>query len=133
MLEPGSFVGEPPEVDLDSAVHVSPYALFRWLRTRRPLMLVDVRPGRGAPYTLSLLDAVPHPERGWLDLPAHRDVVLFDDDGDRATRLARLYRQRGHLRVRSLFGGLSLYDFALDPLVVGRQRHLWIPSDSSPK
>jgi hypothetical protein len=128
MPDSGPFAGEPPVVDLDSTVHVSPYALFRWLRSRRSLILVDVRPSGKRRGRLSLVDAVPHPERGWLDLPPHRDVVLFDDDGDRATHLARRYRQQGHLRVRSLFGGLSLYDFALDPQVVGSERHL---SDSA--
>lgn len=120
----GPFDGEPPTIDLDSTVHVSPYALFRWLRTGRPVMLVDVRPTAAAHGRLAFDGAVPHPESGWLELPPHRDVVLFDDDGDRATHLARHYHRHGHLRVRSLFGGLSLYDFALDPLVVGRERHL---------
>ena len=138
MTGSGLTVRALPPVTLDPGVHVSPYALLRWIRRGRRLLLVDVRDGaagaraegprrsfRGA----VLLPVSPHGtdgqgvSGGW-EPPPHQDVVFFDEDGARSTALARTFQAAGHLRVRSLFGGLSLYRFALDPQVVGEDLHL---------
>lgn len=109
-----------PRIDLDPAVEISPQALFRDLRDGRPPVLVDVRPGGGQP---SFVGARGWPGEAWTP-PPDRATVLFDDDGRGARELARRLRRRGHHRVQSLFGGVRLYDFALDPEVVGRERFL---------
>jgi hypothetical protein len=46
-------------------------------------------------------------------------VVLFDEDGTLAVEAARRLQAAGYSRVRALFGGLELWDFSLDPEVVG--------------
>ena len=51
-------------------------------------------------------------------------MVLFDDDGAGSIEIARRLQTAGFLQVRSLFGGLALYDFSLDPVVVGGERFL---------
>lgn len=109
-----------PGIDLDPEVEVPPQSLFRALSEGRPPLLVDVRPGGGTP---TLVDAVPWPGESW-EPPADRETVLFDRDGTEARELARRLRRQGHPRVRSLFGGVRLYDFALDPEVVGAERFL---------
>ncbi|MFP3941298.1 MAG: hypothetical protein ACOC7L_04290 [Acidobacteriota bacterium] len=118
--------GELPPVTLDPEVQVTPYALFRAFREGRAPLLVDVRPRPASP---GFQGAVPWPGPGWAP-PAGRDVVLVDDDGPAALELARRLRGAGHERVRSLFGGLRLYDHALDPAVVGPERFLENPADS---
>ena len=50
--------------------------------------------------------------------------MLFDVDGTIAPGIARRLQTVGFPRVRSLFGGLELYDFSLDPEVVGDERFL---------
>lgn len=99
---------------------MSPYALFRALREGQDPLLVDVREERG---TVAFLGAETWGGPDWTP-PAGRDVVLVDDDGAAALALARRLRAVGHRRVRSLFGGLRLYDHALDPAVVGDERFL---------
>lgn len=119
--------GEPllPPLSLDPATQVTPYDLFRALREGRGPLLVDTRAG---PRGLTFAAAVPWPGPGWTP-PAGRDVVLVDDDGAAALALARRLRGAGHDRVRSLFGGLRLYDHALDPAVVGDERFLEGPGE----
>jgi hypothetical protein len=102
-------------LQFDPQVEVSPFALFRALKEGRPPLLVDVRPAPGA---LSLAGAIPWPGPEWTP-PADREVVLFDDDCALAGEIARRYPG-----ARSLFGGLELYDFSLDPAVVGEERFL---------
>ena len=51
-------------------------------------------------------------------------MVLFDDDGGTAVDLAARWVEAGHPRVRALFGGLELYEFSLDPQVVGTETYL---------
>ncbi len=51
-------------------------------------------------------------------------MVLFDDDGSAAVELAARLIEAGHSRVRALFGGLELYEFSLDPQVVGAETYL---------
>jgi len=106
---------------MDPQMEISPFALFRALKEGRPLLLVDVRPVPGA---LTLEGAVPWPGPEWVP-PADRDVVLFDGDGALAREAARRYP-----RARALFGGLELYDFSLDPAVVGEERFLSSSSSS---
>ncbi len=111
---------DTPVVQFDVQLEVSPYAVFRRLRDGDPPLLVDVRPEPGA---LSLRGAVPYPGPDWSP-PADRDVVLFDDDGALAVEGARHMQAAGWPRVKALFGGLQLYEFALDPEVVGAETYL---------
>jgi len=104
----------------DPRTEVSPFALFRALKEGRPPRLVDVRTAPGA---LTLAGAIPWPGPEWTP-PAGEDVVLFDDDGGDALETARRLQEAGFPRVRALFGGLALYDFALDPEVVGAETFL---------
>lgn len=112
--------GETPVVQFDVQLEVSPFAVFRRLREGDAPLLVDVRPQPGA---LTLQGAVPYPGPEWSP-PADRDVVLFDDDGASAVEGARHMQAAGWPRVKALFGGLELYEFALDPEVVGAETYL---------
>lgn len=111
---------DKPEVEFDPLLELSPFALFRALRDRRPVMLVDVR---AVPRGWTLRDAQPYPgdDGPW---PEDRRVVLFDGDGSEAYPLGQRLQQAGHRQVRVLFGGLELYEFALDPQVVGADTYL---------
>jgi hypothetical protein len=119
-----------PAVGFDPAVDVSPFALFQRLREGRAPILMDLRAEPGA---VTLAGALPYPGPDWRP-PADADVVLFDEDGgdaeggsgevSRARAAARRLQAAGFPRVRALYGGLALYDFALDPEVVGAERFL---------
>jgi len=109
-----------PVVQFDPQLEVSPFALFRRMKEGRPPLLVDVRPEPGA---LTLAGAIPYPGPEWAP-PADEDVVLFDDDGATAIEGARHMQAAGWPRVRALFGGLELYEFSLDPEVVGEETFL---------
>lgn len=111
--------GGTPVVEFDPRSEVSPYALFRRLKDGPAPMLIDVRP---LPAGTSLRDAEPL-TADWTP-PEDREVVLFDEDGAHAVPLARQLQAAGHERVRALFGGLELYEFALDPEVVGAETFL---------
>ena len=111
--------GGTPVVEFDPRCEVSPYALFRRLKDGPPPALIDVR---AHPQGTTLRGAEPL-TAGWIP-PADREVVLFDDDGARSVPLARELQAAGHERVRALFGGLELYEFALDPEVVGTETFL---------
>ena len=111
---------DKPVVQFDPLAEVSPFALFRALNEGRTPLLYDVREkadGR------SLAGAEPFPAEGWSP-PEDRDVVLFDNEGTAAVEEARRLQAEGHSRVRALFGGLALYEFALDPDVVGEETFL---------
>jgi hypothetical protein len=114
-------------VRFDPELHVSPYRLFERLTeaaeggVEAPL-LVDVRPTAGG----LCFDGAVRYEPGWQP-PAGRQAVLVDLDGEAAIRLARELRRRGHSRVLALYGGLRLYDHALDPAVVGDGRFVSQP------
>jgi hypothetical protein len=109
-----------PVVQFDPRLEVSPFALFRRLREGKPPLLVDVRP---QPVRLTLAGARPYPGPDWAP-PAEEDVVLFDDDGSLAIDGARHMQAAGYPRVRALFGGMELYEFSLDPEVVGAETYL---------
>ena len=112
-----------PVVQFDPLLEVSPFVLFGRLREGKeedlPL-LVDVRP---EPGPLTLHGAIPYPGPDWSP-PRDRDVVLFDEDGSIAIEGARHMQSVGYPRVKALFGGLELYEFSLDPEVVGQETYL---------
>jgi hypothetical protein len=116
-------VDSTPVLQFDPKLEVSPFALFRAMKEGRPPRLVDVRTAPGA---LTLAGAIPWPGPEWTP-PAGEDVVLFDDDGADgalARETTRRLQEAGFPRVRALFGGIALYDFALDPAVVGAETFL---------
>jgi hypothetical protein len=106
-------------IRFDPRLEISPFALFRALAEGRRPLLVDAR---RVPGSSSFAGAAPWPGAGWS--PPDADVVLFDDDGTLAQEAARRLQGEGYARVKALFGGLALYDFALDPAVVGTERFL---------
>jgi rhodanese-related sulfurtransferase len=109
-----------PEIVFDPALEVAPFTLFRRLQRGQAPLLLDVRPAGGA---LNLRGVLPWPGEDWQP-PADTEVVLVDDDGRRAVELARHFQAAGHAGVRALFGGLELWQFALDPQVVGAETFL---------
>ena len=109
-----------PVVQFDPQHEVSPFALFRLMREGKPPLLIDVRPEAGP---LTLQGALPYPGPDWSP-PKEEDVVLFDDDGSLAIDGARHMQAAGWPRVKALFGGLELYEFSLDPEVVGAETYL---------
>lgn len=109
-----------PVVQFDPQHEVSPFLLFRQMKEGKSPVLVDVRPAPGA---LSLQGAIPYPGPEWSP-PKDEDVVLFDDDGSIAIEGARHMQAAGWPRVKALFGGLELYEFSLDPEVVGEETFL---------
>lgn len=111
---------ETPVVQFDPQHEVSPFLLFRLIKEGNPPLLIDVRP---EPGRLSIEGSVPYPGPEWSP-PADRDVVLIDDDGSIAIDGARHMQASGYPRVKALFGGLELYEFSLDPEVVGQETYL---------
>ncbi len=109
-----------PVVEFDPRLEISPFALFRRLRQGRPPQLVDVR---AEPRRWTLEGARPFPGTDWRP-DADAEVVLFDDDGSEAFALAHDLQEQGAERVKALFGGLQLYEFSLDPQVVGDETYL---------
>lgn len=63
------------------------------------------------------------PDDSWRP-PEDTEVVLFDNDGSEAVTHAARWQDEGCERVRALFGGLELYEFSLDPEVVGCNTYL---------
>lgn len=111
---------ETPVVQFDPLLEVSPFVLFRRIQEGEPPLLVDVRP---EPGRLTLQGAIPYPGPDWSP-PQDRDVVLFDEDGSIAIEGARHMQSAGWPRVKALFGGLELYEFSLDPEVIGQETYL---------
>lgn len=109
-----------PVVAFEPDAEISPFTLFKRLQKGHDLLLVDVRK---APGETTLRGAEPWPGEEW-EPPADREVVLFDEEGDRAVAIARACHDRGHPGVKALFGGLQLWTFALDPAVVGEETFL---------
>ena len=110
-----------PVVAFDPRLEISPFALFRRLDEGKQTLLVDVRAGTQSGR--SLKGAV-RPEGPEWRPRADLDAVLFDDDGSAAVETAARWIEQGHERVRALFGGLDLYEFSLDPEVVGTETYL---------
>jgi rhodanese-related sulfurtransferase len=111
---------ETPVVQFDPQLEVSPFVLFRRLQEGQEPLLIDVRP---EPGPLTLRGAIPYPGPDWSP-PQDQDVVLFDDDGAVAVDGARHMQAAGYPRVKALFGGLDLYEFSLDPEVLGQDTFL---------
>lgn len=112
-----------PIVQFDPLIEISPFTLFRRLGQPEPPTLVDVRARReGA----TLKGAMVYEGDEWR--PAENEqVVLFDRDGSEAEPIVRRLQAAGHAQVKMLFGGLELYEFSLDPGVVGEETYLEIP------
>ena len=111
---------DKPVVEFDPRVELSPFTLFRRLREGQDLLLVDVR---SQPLEWTLVGAMPLSGPDWTP-PEGRDVLLFDDDGTEAVPLVQTLQAQGHATIRALFGGLRLYEFSLDPEVVGEETFL---------
>ncbi len=109
-----------PEVVFDPAVEIAPFALFRRLQRGQAPLLLDVRATTGP---LRLKGALPWPGEAWRP-PEETEVILVDDEGTHAVELARRYQELGFPAVKALFGGLELWEFALDPQVVGEETFL---------
>ena len=114
-----------PVVQFDPLLEISPFALFRRMKDGDPPLLLDVRLDSLHPTggRLNLQGSILYPGPEWSP-PADRDVVLFDDDGAIAVDGARHMQSAGWPRVKALFGGLELYEFSLDPQVVGEETFL---------
>ncbi len=118
-----------PPIRFDPAIDVSPYELFRRFREGRPPALYHLRDREPARRTLRGARPVTE-ERvraGWT--PPEEESVWLDEDGVRSREVALELRRRDAPGVRALFGGLRLYDYALDPRVVGEERYLRPISD----
>jgi rhodanese-related sulfurtransferase len=118
--------GDTPVVQFDPLLEISPFALFRRLQAGSAPRLVDIRPASAAasPAMLSLAGAEHGPDEDWRPAAPDEEVVLFDDHGNRAVELARQLQEAGFSRVKALFGGLDLYEFSLDPEIVGQETFL---------
>jgi rhodanese-related sulfurtransferase len=110
-----------PIVTFDSILEISPFTLFKRLQQGRAMQLVDVRE---APGRRTLQGAITEPDPQWRPADTEADVVLFDDNGSAAVAAAHRLQEAGYSRVKALFGGLELYEFALDPRVVGEETYL---------
>lgn len=101
------------EYDLD--LQISPYAVYRRITDGEELALVHVcreseRPDGECPASLKAATRLP--DGDWVP-PSGVDVVVFDQDGEKALERVRALRAQGHERVWALFGGLDLWDLAL--------------------
>lgn len=111
---------DKPVVEFDPRIEITPFTLFRRLSEGQAIMLIDVRESSGR---LGLKGASQLPGPEW-NPPADQNVLLFDDDGTRAVTVAQRLQAEGYDSVRALFGGLDLYEFSLDPEVVGQETFL---------
>lgn len=111
-----------PIVQFDVDLEISPFSLFRRMKGGHELILVDGR--KGSASARSLEGALPYPADDWAPERPDAEVVVFDDDGGEAFELVQNLRERGCSRVKLLFGGLDLYEFSLDPEVVGGETFL---------
>ena len=113
----------PPVVPFAPLLEISPFTLFRRLGQADPPTLLDAR---ARPYGTTLRGGVAYEGEEWSPAEDHK-VVLFDRDGSEAEPIVRRLQAAGHGQVKMLFGGLELYEFSLDPGVVGEETYLEIP------
>lgn len=106
---------EKPIVQFDPLLEVSPFALFRRLREERAPKLIDVR---REPGKRTLRGALVWEGEKWRPGEGE-EVVFFDEDGSEALPIVAKLQHEGFSLARMLFGGLDLYEFSLDPEVVG--------------
>lgn len=111
-----------PIVQFDADLEVSPFALYRRLKGERPPLLIDGRKVAASGRTLA--GAFPYPDENWTPEDSQADIVVFDEDGTEAVEVALRLRALGCARARILFGGLDLYEFSLDPEIVGTETFL---------
>lgn len=111
---------DKPVVQFDPLLEISPFTVFRRLDEGPPLTLIDVR---AEPGGKTLAGSARYPGEGW-EPPEDEQVVLFDEDGSEAEPIARRLQAAGFENVKMLFGGLELYEFSLDPDVVGERTFL---------
>ncbi len=110
-----------PVVQFDPRLELSPFALFRRLSEGRAPRLIDIQEPGGR---WTLRGAESHPGTDWQPESTDQEAVVFDTDGSAAVELAARLQAEGFSRVRALFGGLELWQFALDPQVVGDETYL---------
>jgi hypothetical protein len=111
---------DKPVVQFDPLREISPFTLFRRMKDGRFPQLIDVR---AKPRNKTLRGAKPWAGESWEPDP-EVEVVLFDQDGTEAEPIVRRLQAAGHETVKMLFGGLDLYEFSLDPEVVGAETFL---------
>ena len=111
---------DKPVVQFDPQVEIAPFVLFRRLREGRAPLLVDIR---SEPSDLTFEDSVRVTVSDW-EPDEETETVLFDENGDEAVRFARKLQEKGFSGVKALFGGLQLYEFALDPEALGEPTFL---------
>jgi hypothetical protein len=115
---------EKPIIQFDPLLEVSPFTLFRRLREGRAPRLIDVRRDPGE---RTLRGAERWEGDEWRP-QENEEVVLFDEDGSEALPIVAKLQHEGYPRAKMLFGGLDLYEFSLDPQVVGDETFLELPS-----
>lgn len=126
---PTSFdAADVPTVQFDPQLEISPFKLFRDLRDGKAPIIMDVRSGSPAK---TIRGAQPSPPGDWEPEP-NQVVVLIDDDGSIAVPKAQEFQTRGFARVKALFGGLDLYEFSLDPQILGEDTYLEVIATNSP-
>ena len=111
-----------PIVQFDAHLELSPFELLRRLRSDLPPLLVDGRKSRPSDRTLT--GALSYPGSDWTPDDPEQTVVVFDDRGIEGLDLVRKLQAKGYARVRLLFGGLDLYEFSLDPAIIGQETFL---------
>jgi len=111
---------QKPIVQFDPRLEISPFTLFRRLSESRAPRLIDVRRTPGA---RTLRGAESWDGEAWR--PAEgEEVVFFDEDGSEALPVVAKLQHEGFELAKMLFGGLDLYEFSLDPEVVGSDTFL---------
>ena len=111
---------DKPIVQFDPLLEISPFTLFRRMKDGRSPVLIDVR---ADPRGKTLKGAKAYAGEQW-EPDEGVETVLFDLDGSEAEPIVRRLLSAGFEQVKMLFGGLDLYEFSLDPQVVGDETFL---------
>jgi rhodanese-related sulfurtransferase len=114
-----------PIVTFDPILEISPFTLLKRLQRDQPPLLIDIRP---VPGNRTLAGAVSQPNPKWTPDETDAEVVLFDEDGSLAVAAAHRLQEAGFSRIKALFGGLELYEFALDPEILESDTFLRVDS-----